>query len=275
MEFLAVAVTRIGQAKFNEEWTGEEFKAQRSVSSFPPFEGTLNYHREKLAEFEAENPGRVPAALVPSGDIESQREKLRPQYEKTLLEWNRLKKENGPARDRLEWVVQWIAELGRNGDLVTYLRAVNRSGDSAPYTEAPPGFWEVEQLIKSRFGEGRVRIDAESEHRKRQPKECYIFFTETSLTRNLSRLAPLPSVKTKNLYLSEHMQQILEAIETYPGGPITAEQQPTVSELEAYFREAWPHDKRLSITMATAMAKVTRNMESQDPKVAGKKKKRS
>lgn len=283
MIFLGDALQRVGELKFRDDWTGKEIAAQRRVSSFPTFAGTLEYYWEKVrdkfpvetfpassqTDWEGTIPPQfaIPMPISPADlkrlqraraeRLEQESADLRPIYKKFADEMEARKVANASSRIRLEWVINWIADHGRLGNLKTSLRLVRTENTPGAYIRAPEGIWNVEKVIKTRFKKGHINIINDDG----MEEIYYIFFELNSLEQNLGNLIPFKKpAALPDFHLSPYMQSMIEAIGALN---ITPANQPKKAMLAAFLMETWRGPEPLPRKMAERMATVMRETNSQ------------
>lgn len=280
--FLGGAVQALGSAKYQQDWTNEELGALRSTYYFPSFEGTLCAYLERWVGPKA-RAGKVPISAASSRilaqmkagrftrgcqqdveDLAQEYGTFRPQYNDTVDSWNQFKEQNGRARDRLEWVITWLASKCRDREARTYLRRVDTAYQASDYIEAPAGFWETENLIADRFGAGRILFilpDAEKSSSDAGLESFYVFLEREDVERLVASLAPGRSTpRVSTMYRSDNMELIDEATDFFK---LSRHNQPKLEELIAWFMDKRVRKGKVTRNMARAMGQVMRDSDLQ------------
>lgn len=279
--FIGDAIQRIGQLKFGDAWTGQELSAERRAPSRPSFAGTLEYYWGRVrstfpagtfnATWLASWDGPVPppfAASLPTSPrelkaqqsartqrLEQEGAEFRPAYDRHVANWQKRKDDNDGAKERLLWVLDWIATAGRLGDLETRLRRVDSENGLGHYVEAPDGFWNVENPIQSRFHKGQLRLSMGGEIYNR----FYIHFSSLSLSSNEFGFEFRENPLNEGIHLSIYMKLILESLRDLN---ITSENQPDASIFKHYFESKWPPSLKKTDAIIAKMTTIAREPES-------------
>jgi hypothetical protein len=209
--FVCDAINAVGRLKFGDVWTGKEFAAYQRMDEFPSFAQTLAEFHHDLNEWQSsQNPGHVYEAVVPP----QWEARYKRAYDHTAQEWENDRQANIVALGRLNWVVDWLANQTRDGELETYLRPVDNVESSRMYEPAPEGFWLVEDILWTRLNEQGRSSDRGSRFDSGETGSLYIFFDKASFDLAALKIALPPEISPALdvPYLSPFMRLALAVI---------------------------------------------------------------
>jgi hypothetical protein len=257
--FLARAVSRIGEAMFGPEWTGTETTTKifapslRELNKSSPAEriwayqalmrGSRKYRKKHTAPVARYTPSSLIARHLTPGEWKEAQTIIRQEYEAA-----------GPALQRFAAVQREITKRCESGELISAIRA--KDGGMRPVSSQ---WWNTDNA-HARFAMCQLNPKEPFSVASAGDNFCWIFLNIASLERFLlAQPFTMPEAGI-DVHLSPYLKTMLSVAKKLE---IKSDCQPKKQVIIAELQASWPGSTPLSQNLASAMATLLREPESQ------------